>query len=401
MRSRWARRHALAATALLVAVGLITPGSDAGASTSTSGSFSWNAPVPPIDSTYGSGHFGQWGVDGFGLPTYHYTVDQQTDPIARQAELAGGTDAWSQVGNDRVKADAFNRGYTELWSQDRLAQWINKLDASHDHMGGGFGYLNVDGNVISTLYDDRPPSSATQRTFGVGYFAHSVSTSDVGVRENVYAPFGNDPVLVHDVTITNTSAHSENASWFEYWDVNPFVQNQGQYRGISAPVSSDAGRTLTVAQQPLDGDNAPLSIFLSQLTGETGSYATSQSSFFGDGSVSRPQAVLQDRLEDSRAPVVPNGTEGSTLFALQSRHRLTPGQSVTLRYLYGYAEPSAVSGLVDRYRRLADPFSLSEREWVRTLPKASFGAKLQWLSPRIHLGCLSLAFSHRGRAGVR
>ncbi len=381
MRSRWARRDALIATVLLVTVvGLIIPDPAAGASAPASGAFSWNAPIPPIDSTYGSGHFGQWGVDGSGLPTYHYTVDQQTDPIARQAELAGGTDAWSQVGNDRVKADAFNHGYTELWSQDRLAQWINKLDPSHDHMGGGFGYLNVDGSVISTLYDDRPSSAATQRSFGVGYFEHSVSTSDVGVRENVLAPFGNDPVLVHDVTITNTSPHTENTSWFEYWDVNPFVQNQGQYRGMSAPVSSGAGRTLTVAQQPLDGDNAPLSIFLSQLTGGTGSYATSQSSFFGDGSVSRPQAVVQDRLGDSRAPVVPNGTEGATLFALQSRHRLAPGQSVTLRYLYGYAEPGAVSGLIDRYRQVADPFSSSERQWVRSLPKASFGDSLRWLS---------------------
>ncbi len=153
-------------------VGANARSSDAGAATSTGRAFAWSAPIPPINSTYGSGHFGQWAVDGFGLPSYDYTVDQQTDPIARQAELAGSDDAWSQVGNDRVKADAFNHGYTELWSQDRLAQWINKLDPSHDHMGGGFGYLNVDGNVTSTLYDDRPQSAATQRTFGVGYFGH-------------------------------------------------------------------------------------------------------------------------------------------------------------------------------------------------------------------------------------
>ena len=80
--------------------------------------------LPPITSTYGSGDFGRWTVDHFGLPAYRYTMDEQTDPIARQAELAGGNDAWSQVGNDRVKADAFNHGYTELWSQDRLMQWI-------------------------------------------------------------------------------------------------------------------------------------------------------------------------------------------------------------------------------------------------------------------------------------
>lgn len=358
---------------------MVARSADAGASTS-SGSFSWNAQLPPIDSTYGSGDFGQWSVDGFGLPAYRYTVDEQTHPVARQAELAGGTDAWSQVGNDRVKADAFNHGYTELWSQDRLAQWVNEIDPAQRHMGGGYGYLNVDGTVISTLYDDRPQASTTGRTFGVGYFAHSVSASGVDVHENVYAPFGNDPVLVHDVTITNTTAHAENASWFEYWDVNPYVQNQGQYRGVSSPVATAAGRTLTVAQQPLDGDKAPLSIFLSQLTGSTSSYATSQSSFFGDGSVARPEAAVEDRLDDGRAPAVPNGTEGTTLFAMQSRHRLAAGQTVSLRYLYGYAEPGVVPSLVARYRHIADPFRVSERRWAQTLPKASFGSDLQWLS---------------------
>ncbi|HEV3282361.1 MAG TPA: hypothetical protein VG032_12240 [Acidimicrobiales bacterium] len=344
------------------------------------GAFTWNAPIPPINSTYGSGNFGSWAVDAFGLPAYRYTADQQTDPIARQAELAGGNDAWSQVGNDRVKADAFNHGYTELWSQDRLAQWINALDPPHRHMGGGYGYLNVDGRVISTLYDDRPQSSMTQRTFGVGYFGHSVSTSGVAVGENVYAPFGNDPVLVHDVRITNTSSHPESASWFEYWDVNPLVQNRAQYRGVSSPTSTDAGRTLTVSQHPLDGDNAPLSIFLTQLTGGTSSYTSSQSSFFGDGTVSRPQGVVQDRLDDSRAPPVPNGTEGTTLFAMESRHRLAPGQTVTLRYLYGYAQPSAISRLGAQYRHMTDRFSRSEHQWVQSLPKASFGSGLQWLS---------------------
>ncbi|MGH9028654.1 MAG: hypothetical protein ACRDV4_03455, partial [Acidimicrobiales bacterium] len=98
----------------------------AGTSADASGSgvadrtIAWNSTLPSIASTYGSGDFGRWTVDRFGLPAYRYTADEQTDPIARQAELAGDTSAWSQVGNDRVKADAFNHGYTELWSQDRL-----------------------------------------------------------------------------------------------------------------------------------------------------------------------------------------------------------------------------------------------------------------------------------------
>ena len=45
----------------------------------------------PVDlaSTYGSGSFGRWLVDGFGLPAYRYNVDEARDRDARQPELDG------------------------------------------------------------------------------------------------------------------------------------------------------------------------------------------------------------------------------------------------------------------------------------------------------------------------
>jgi len=379
-RHIWRLARLMSTVLLVPAITAFALAAPAGASDNGRGSFAWNATLPPIASTYGSGDFGRWIVDHFGLPAYHYTVAQQTDPLARQAELAGSTDAWSQVGNDRVKADAFNHGYTELWSQDRLAQWINALDPAHRHEGGGFGYLNVDGAVASTLYDDRPAGARTQRTFGVGYFSHSVATAGVQASELIYAPFGNDPVLVHDVRITNTTNHPQSVSWFEYWDVNPLVQALHQFRGMSAPSWSGGTRTLSVAQLPLDGDAAPLSIFLSQIGGAAASYTTTQASFFGSGTVARPAAVVADRLDDATAPPVPNGTEGTTLFALQSREHLAAGQTVTLRYLYGYDEPGAIRAVVARYRQIADPFARSERAWAASLPKASFGSGREWLA---------------------
>src|SRR5579884_3857121 len=41
-----------------------------------------------VNSTYGSGDFGRWGVDDFGLPFYSYDIDEATDPMAEQPELA-------------------------------------------------------------------------------------------------------------------------------------------------------------------------------------------------------------------------------------------------------------------------------------------------------------------------
>ncbi len=362
-----------AVAALLVAFATLPIPGPAGAALHASGSLRWDASLPDVASSYGSGDFGRWTVDRFGLPAYRYTVDEQTDPVARQAELAGSTDAWSQVGNDRIKADAYNHGYVQLWSQDRLAQWIDRLDPAHDHLGGGFGYLNVDGRTTSTLYDDRPAGATTERDFGIGYFAHSMAVPGIGAREVVVAPFGNDPVLVHDVHLTNTSSRRESVSWFEYWDANPYVQSSSHYRGLGTPTWSPATSTLRLAQLPLDGDSSPETVFLSQVDGSASAFTTTQAAFFGNGTAAAPAAVVADRLGDQRAAPVPNGTEGSTLLAMQSRLQLAPGQSATLRYLYGAAPPQAVSGLVARYRAARDPFATSEARWAASLPKASFG----------------------------
>jgi hypothetical protein len=300
-------------------------------------------------------------------------MDEETDPRARQPELAGSTDAWSQVGNDRVVANAYNHGYMQLWSQDRTAQWMNRYDATHGHYAGGYGYLNVNGRAISTLYDDRPAGAATTRQFGVGYYGRDTQTSGTDVNDVVYAPFGNDPVLVHDVTIANTTKHTEHVSWFEYWDVNPYLQASGQYRGLAAPTWNASTHTLSVAQLPDAGDTDPLSIFAAQVKGPTSSYDTTQRAFFGSGTRALPQAVAAGHLHDSRADGVPNGTEGTTLFALETGAVLAPGQSTTLRYLYGYGHPGQIPALVAKYRHAGDPFGTSERSWYAALPKASLG----------------------------
>src|SRR6185503_14374309 len=75
---------------------------------------------PRIESTYGSGNFGVWFTDRFGLPAYRYEIDQEADARAQQSELNGDTRAQHQLGNDHIVANAYNHGYTQLWSQARL-----------------------------------------------------------------------------------------------------------------------------------------------------------------------------------------------------------------------------------------------------------------------------------------
>jgi hypothetical protein len=209
-----------------------------------------HAPVR-IDSSYGNGHFGSWQVDEFGLPTFRYSLDEAADARANQPEIyrrPDTTDAWHQVGNDHLQANAYNHGYVELWSQDRLMQWANRYDAANRHYAGGYGYLNVGGKVVSTLYADRPPVGSFERDFGVGYYRKRVAAEGLEVDQHTFAPFGDDPLLIDEVTITNTASTAKKASWFEYWDVNPYNQATQHSIGLGRPAYDPGTHTLAVEQ---------------------------------------------------------------------------------------------------------------------------------------------------------
>ena len=73
------------------------------------------------------------------------------------------------------------------------------------HFAGGYGYLNVDGKVLSTLHLDRPAGAASARRFGVGYYERSLRSRRASASARTSTrPFGDDPLLLHDVTIRNT-----------------------------------------------------------------------------------------------------------------------------------------------------------------------------------------------------
>jgi hypothetical protein len=346
-------------------------------------------PPPPLSaahgadirSTYGSGAFGRWAVDRFDLPSYRYSVDEQAVPGARQPELNGDTAAQHELGNDHIVAAAYNHGYTQLWSQDRLAQWANLYEPSRRHYAGGYGYLNVNGRVLSTMYLDRSPGTAIQRRFGVGYYDRRVQANGIDVHEDVYAPFGDDPLLLHDVTIRNSSRRTERVSWFEYWDVNPYNQYDHEHRGLASPTWNRAMRTLSVAQASGEhGDTHPLSIFAAALKGPVHGFETSSARFFGAGTRKAPAEVAADRVSGTIAPPAATDAGGRTLFAMRTPLRLRPGQSVTLRYAYGMAHPGQIRRLVHKYRGIRNPFAASERRWAAWVPQASFGPGRAWVA---------------------
>jgi hypothetical protein len=336
-----------------------------------------------LSSTYGSGSFGRWRVDRFGLPSYLYGADETRDPAARQPELGGATRAQHQLGNDHIVAAAFNDGYTQFWSQDRLMQWANLFQPGSRHYAGGFGWLRTGGRVLSTLYLDRAPSAGFERQFGIGYYRRRMDAHGVEVTQTIYTPFGNDPVLLDEVTVQNVSRVPERASWFEYWDVNPYDQASGEAgnRGLTQATWNPGDRTLAVAQYGNNqADIAPLSIFAAALRGPLGGHETSLSAFFGNGSRRTPAEVSADRLSGALAGGSAPGRAGGTLFAFRAPLRLAPGQSVTLRYVYGMAHPRQIAGVVARYRAARAPLQGSEHAWASWVPEADFGARWRWVA---------------------
>jgi Glycosyl hydrolase 36 superfamily, catalytic domain/Glycosyltransferase family 36 len=337
-------------------------------------------PDAVVSSSSGSGDFGSWRADAFGLPSYRYTVDELRNPIAHQPELAGSTDASAQVGNDHIVANAFNHGYVELWSQDRRYEWTNRYDAAADHFAGGFGYLRAGERVLSTLYDDRPSGAASLREFGVGYFRHSTRVGRLSVDEHLYAPFGDDPVLLHDVTIRNDSSRQRQVTWFEYWDANPYDQATNSQVGVG-PVRWLPGlRALAAAQTPTMLDRRPLTIFAAALSGPVAGRFGDTRAFFGGGSRAAPAAVAADRTSGGLAPATAPGAVGHAMFAFSAPVVLGPHRSVTLRYEYGALHASALTALVHKYRRAVSPLRTSERAWRSWLPQVTFGAGTPWLS---------------------
>jgi hypothetical protein len=344
-----------------------------------------------VSSSLGSGVFGRWSPDGNGLPSYLYEIDHRTAPEAAQPELDGKRYAWHQVGNDHILGFGFNQGWFQLWSQDRVYHWVNLAEPDQGQYGGGYGYLRVNGQTQTTLYEDLPAEADVTRRFGTGYYERELPAEPVSVRERTYAPWGDDPILLHDVRLTNETDQPLDATWFEYWGVNPTQQLPGKrvHRGLEQPRFDPATSTLTVGQiDPQDA--APLTIYAAPLDAPVAGFDTDGASFFGSGGRTRPAAVEADQAQNSiAAPVLPE-TTGKTMFSLRSPVTIPAGGSVTLRYAYGEAPAGHIPGLVHKYREAADPFAATASAWREWLPQVSFGPGREWLSRELQWDAYAL-----------
>jgi hypothetical protein len=349
---------------------------------------------------YGSGYFGSWIEDEFGLPAFHYTCDQAHDPKAVTEVNSGmlsATEHIHQIGNDRIVALASNYGHVRVRQDEGAPKFLNDYAPDRGAFAGGFGYLTDGKSALSTFY---PGGGKTfDRIFGIGYFRKKASSNAHTIDHVIFAPFGDDPVLISQVKITNNGAADAQLRWIEYWgcqlyqfsfrsfmesakDMHELRRNFGDRFEHSFRKLSDgsgllerkqfSGRDPAEERQfnaavanlekgedvfltPPDknapklaafDDLNPPQTFLLSLDAPADGFSTNGKVFFGIGGAEHPSGL--DRPLDG--DLSSSGLQSALL--LERKFALKPGESRTLTFLYGYL-PSGVDldSLATKYRR--------------------------------------------------
>ena len=182
--------------------------------------------VSHLSKSYGSGDFGEWTTDAYELPCFHYTCNQTEDPLAAvPVEVAwrAPTDHTHQVGNDRILAAASNYGYVQVRQDEGGPKFLNDYHPESGLFGAGIGYLTDGEEILGTYY----PGTGTsfERFFGMGYLRKQVTGKNFSVDQTIYAPFGDDPVLISEVIVTSQSPKPVNLYWIEYWGCQSYPLN--------------------------------------------------------------------------------------------------------------------------------------------------------------------------------
>lgn len=166
-----------------------------------------------------SGNFGGWETDEFGAPVYRYTCNQLIDPIAVtrvNPDWISPTNHLHQIGNDRLVGVVSNYGHVQVWQDEGSPKFLNDFDPENGMYGGGIGFLSDGENSFSTMYPGNAESY--DRYFGTGYFRKEVSAHGYTADQVIFAPFGDDPIVISQVTITNHNPDPANIKWIEYRD---------------------------------------------------------------------------------------------------------------------------------------------------------------------------------------
>jgi len=349
----------------------------------------------PSTKPYGSGSFGEWTQDQHGLPAFRYTCDQIHDKRAVTPVSPGfitTTDHLHQVGNDRIVAIASNYGHVQVRQDEGAPKLLNAYSPERSQFGGGLGWLTDGTEVLGTWYTGNPQQF--ERTFGMGYMRKTARAPRYSIDQVVFAPFGDDPVLLSQVTIANLGQASADLRWIEYWgcqvyqfSFRSFIEgnanrfqfgdrfthhftslaggsglleskqflgrtevDEAAWKRSVATLASGVNPFLAPIKEGAPGssfdDLNPPPTFLASLDAPADAVSTNAKAFFGAGGPANPAGLAHPLDGDLTA----TGTESGLL--LERRFTLKPGEQRTLYFVYGYLPQGMTAEvLVERYRR--------------------------------------------------
>ncbi|MFX1380561.1 MAG: GH36-type glycosyl hydrolase domain-containing protein [Promethearchaeota archaeon] len=347
---------------------------------------------------FGSGHFGEWITDEHDLPAYYYTCDQINDPKAitpLNEQLRSNKEHLHQVGNDRIVGVASNFGYVQVRQDEGCPKFLNDYDPEHCQFAGGIGYL-VDGdNIISTFYSGN--EDQFERIFGVGYYRKIVKQYDLSVDHIIFAPYGDDPLLISQVSISNNSDKPKNLRWIEYWGCKSyqfsalayytafgkkdlslmnklrrefsskfihefsFVENLGLLEAKYFQGKKEADKKRL--PKPIYENNFSPKTFLISLNGPIDGFSTNGYEFFGKGDVEHPDGInsaLSSKL---------NTTNDGSAMILEREVHLEPQESQTLYFAYGYLpEGVNLDQIISKYNKeISKQWIYSSECWKKNI----------------------------------
>ena len=209
--------------------------------------------------SYGSGNFGEWVTDDHGLPCFHYTCNQTEDPAAVtpvESAWRAPTDHTHQIGNDRIVAAASNYGYLQVRQDEGGPKFLNDYHPESGLFGAGIGYLTDGEEVLGTYYPGANPGTPAsfERFFGMGYLGKQVTGKNFSVDQTIYAPFGDDPVLISEVLIASQSPRPANLYWVEYWGCQSYEFSFQDFNAGRTPEGQpDAERIVALRRESARG----------------------------------------------------------------------------------------------------------------------------------------------------
>lgn len=390
-----------------------------------------------MKDSYGSGYFGEWIIDEFGLPAYQYKCNQLIDEKAVYPVHTGiltETEHVHQVGNDRLVGIVSNYGHVRVRQDEGSPKFLNDYDPPRYHFGGGIGYLiDKKGIVLSTFYSGQ---DEFHRVFGMGYFRKTVTNKDLIADQIIFAPFGDDPLLISQVSIKNNREKPVEVRWIEYWDCfmyqfsykslmrsvslkipaselrrrfserfyhtfttidNFGLLNTKQFKGLKLKdrlgwvilqiyltfkgKNLTGGRVRSPVKEAVLEDFHPPPTFLVSLDAPYDGISTSNVDFFGTGGVKSPVS-LQDHTPLKFFP-----TDKDSGMFLERRLKLEPGEQQTIFFAFGYLpEGMEIKSLLSKYqdkKNLENLLSNSSQQWKENRIKLTLPEET-WVERELH-----------------